>query len=89
MELNESDPQSPLFVFQVHFNIILPSILVCEASTFWNAVFAHYQENGPTAKRVYLWVSLSLLVYSKQITGQYIYFKKRPWQLLPTFLVSF
>jgi hypothetical protein len=51
MELNESGPQSSLFVFQVHFNIFLPFIPVCETATVWNAVFAQYQENWPTAKR--------------------------------------
>ena len=51
MELNESDPQSPLFVFQVHFKIILTPIPVCEAAKVWNAVFAQYQKKWPTAKR--------------------------------------
>jgi hypothetical protein len=33
------------------------------------------KKTDPLLNEAYLWASLSLLVYSKQITGQYIYYK--------------
>ena len=89
MEINESDPQTPLFVFQVHFNIILPSIPVCEAATFWNAVLAQYQGNWPTAKRgTFMGQSLTIGLLQADY-GRVHLLQKRPRQLLPTYLVSF
>jgi hypothetical protein len=74
MELNESDPQSPISVFHVHFNIILFLYAGLQQSEMLS--LHNIKKTDPLLNGVYLWVSLSLLVYSKEITGQSIYFKK-------------
>jgi len=76
MELNKSDPQSPLFVFQVLFVLFSHLFLYARLQQSEMLSFHNIKKTDPLLNGVYLWASLSLLVYSKHITGLHLLKKK-------------